>query len=256
MIVSLVLQPDGTLVKVELRLATGHARTVRLSVPYRSSKAEGLEGMTRGELQMANYLLRGMSVAEIASAKNTKTDTVVHEYVKRVCKRAGTDDPYQAALRAEPYIQARRSELGMSVYRKDDRNEPFGPLHTNLLELEAAGYAIKDVAEMLGLDAKQADFRRRQARWLLGTRTMAAAIAKARSRGLIRDFSGCERPADEDIEMIGKLAAGASYGLVAAEHALSVDELLSRLADLRGHCGVARNHQLFDFARERGWISP
>jgi DNA invertase Pin-like site-specific DNA recombinase/DNA-binding CsgD family transcriptional regulator len=253
MVTRFVLKPEGNFVRLDLSLITGYQKCVLLHVQYQSSLNKGLEGLTRKQLRMAAYLLQGMSPEQITQLRGCTIQTI-EASIKIIKERAGTDDLNKALKLAAPYVEQRRSELALPDIVKAHSDRSTCSQDIQFLELVAAGFNTQEIKKRMMCDAKEINRIRRRAFHRLGVNDQENALREARVRGLIRDYSDCEKLSDDDIAIIKKLAAQTSYASVATEHAMSVDELLAHLAELCAHCGVAKNYQLFEFASHRGWI--
>ena len=253
MVTRFVLKPEGNFVRLDLSLITGYQKSVLLHVQYQSSLNKGLEGLTRKQLRMAAYLLQGRSRKQITQLRGCTIQTI-EASIKIIKERAGTDDLNKALKLAAPYVEQRRSELALPDIVNAHSDRLTCSQDIQLLELVAAGFDTQEIEKRMMCDAKEIGRIRARAYHRLGVNDQENALREARARGLIRNYSDCEKPSDDDIAIIGKLAAQTSYASVAAENAMSVDELLAHLAELCAHCGVAKNYQLFEFANNRGWI--
>lgn len=249
----LVLTPNETHVMMHLELVLGDPIDVQIYCSLRSPKSGGLDSLTPNELLVASLLLKGMSVVEIAHEKRVHEETV-HTCIRRLLKRVGTDNLDEALKLIAPYIEMRQCDVEHKASWRRALGLPINERHVRVLEFVRAGFNIREMAKMMSVDERQVVSLRHQAYYRLGAQSRDRAIAEAIRRGLIRDVSNCDRPADEDVEIIEKLTAWQSYASVASEYGITLDELLDRLSGLCAHCGVSRNYQLFDIARDRGWI--
>lgn len=249
----LVLTPNETHITMHLELVLGEPVEVQLYSSVRSAGSGGLDSLTPNELLVASLLLKGRSVADVAREKGVGEETV-HQCIRHLRERAGKDNLNEALKLIAPYIEVRQCDLEQKASWKRIFGLPINEQHLQVLELVRAGFNIREMARMLSTDERHVVYLRDQAYHRLGVHSRDNAVSEAIRRGLIRDVSNCGRPSDGDVEIIEKLAAWHSYASVASEHGMTLDELLDRLAGLCSHCGVARNYQLFGFARERGWI--
>jgi len=250
----LSFEPEGTCVRVRLKLILSEERTVRM-FRYGTGCVNdpGIDAATSAELRLAHYVLQGYEWAEIERAMDLHHEVALR-YRRRVMRRTKARSLEEAAQILAPVVAKNKGKL-VPRRRGRKRDERITSTEIRMLELAENGLTHRDVAVEMGVDQTRELHMREALYRKLGVTNLKDALATCRERGLITWSPLVDEPPTKDeIQILALLAQGLNQRASACALGLTRTDYRERLARIFNRYNISSVAPLLDMMKSRNWI--